>query len=258
MRQILERISRKIILKRRLPKTFHSHPLYVSPDVALKFWSFNAMKFDSALFELCKNLVKPGDVIWDIGASVGLFSLPAAILAGPSGSVLAVEPDTFCSGLLRRSSAAGKIPKAPIHILSAAISDQLGVAKFFIAKRGRATNFLEGVESQTANGGSRETHEVVTLTLDWLLQHYPAPTILKMDVECSEDRVLQGATTLLEKIRPTMLCEATEGPWKKILACFTKNHYAIYDARYGITHPRKWDALTQNVIAIPEEKLKCN
>jgi len=39
-----------------------------------------------------RRAVKPGDVVLDIGANVGLVTLEAAWLAGPAGRVVAVEP----------------------------------------------------------------------------------------------------------------------------------------------------------------------
>jgi precorrin-6B methylase 2 len=63
---------------------------------------------DPALLRLAAEVVGPGDTVWDIGASLGLFSIAAAVAAGPAGHVLAVEPDTALVRLLRRSATANR------------------------------------------------------------------------------------------------------------------------------------------------------
>lgn len=249
MRKILEFFSREKILKRHLPNAFGADPIFVSPDAGLRFWSSNVEGYDPILFRICKEIVKPQSIVWDIGANFGLFSLPAAFLAGPTGRIVAIEPDTFSVELLKRSIKAGKNPRAKIDILPIAISNTVSISDFYIAKRGRATSFLEGSSGTTASGGIRDIHSVLTVTLDWLLNHLPPPSILKIDVECSEDRVLLGASKILQEIRPTIYCETTEGPIKTVLECFKKNDYIIYDIDAG---------LCQNVIALPKEHPRIN
>lgn len=49
-------------------------------------------RVDPALMRLAAETVGRGDIVWDIGANLGLFSFAAAVAASPSGRVLAVEP----------------------------------------------------------------------------------------------------------------------------------------------------------------------
>ena len=95
MRRMIERLSRGMILRRKLPKRYGDIPFYATPEAGLKFWSHNSNKWDPHLFELCDEYVKEDSIIWDVGANIGLFSFPAAVLAGQHGRVLAIEPDVF-------------------------------------------------------------------------------------------------------------------------------------------------------------------
>lgn len=143
---------------------------------------------DPPLLRLAAETVRPGDTIWDIGANLGLFSFAAAVAAGPGGSVLAVEPDTTLTGLLRRSASLNK-GHAPVDVLPAAVSYDLSVARFPIAKRNRSTSHLDGFgTSQT--GGARATELVPTVTLDWLADQFAVPDVIKIDVEEAEVTVL--------------------------------------------------------------------
>jgi precorrin-6B methylase 2 len=57
------------------------------------------------LLAIAKELIKPGMVLWDIGANVGAFTMAAAYMAGKVGKVLAIEPDSWLTSLIRRSAA---------------------------------------------------------------------------------------------------------------------------------------------------------
>ena len=48
---------------------------------------------------------------------------------------------------------------------------------------------------------------MVSVTGDFLLDHWPAPDFVKMDVEGAELLALQGAGRLLEEVRPTFYIE---------------------------------------------------
>src|ERR1041385_9098249 len=104
LRRLAERMSRGLVLRRRLSAEFNRLPIYVSPEAGLRYWRHHLDKVDPSLLRMVHELVKPGSIVWDIGANVGLFSLSAAALAGPSGSVLAVEPDLWLANLLSKSA----------------------------------------------------------------------------------------------------------------------------------------------------------
>jgi len=83
---------------------------------------------DPTLLGLAREVVRPGAVVWDVGANVGLFSFAAASVVGPAGRVVALEPDSWLVGLLRRSAALnGHL--APVEVLPVAVSDSVGVGR---------------------------------------------------------------------------------------------------------------------------------
>ena len=49
--------------------------------------------------------LRPGDVIYDLGANSGLFSLLAARVAGSTGKIFSFEPDAQIAERLRRNAA---------------------------------------------------------------------------------------------------------------------------------------------------------
>jgi tRNA G37 N-methylase Trm5 len=110
--------------------------------------------------------VRPGDVVADVGANVGLYAVALARRVGAMGRVIAYEPDAGNAELLRRNV---------------------------------ALNDVEGVVEvrQAAEGSS----QVSVVTLDEELDRL---ALLKIDVEGFECAVLDGARSLLadESRRP--------------------------------------------------------
>jgi FkbM family methyltransferase len=178
------------------------------------------------LLRLAADVVRPGQVVWDVGANVGLFSFAAASAAGSAGHVLAIEADAALAGLLRRSAAANPA-HAPVQVLSAAVSDEVSVARFHIARRNRATSHLDGYGT-TMTGGVRYTELVPTVTLDWLAAHFPAPDVLKIDVEGAELTVLAGAPEVLGHL-PTIICEVSARNAAAVAKLLTARGYTLYD-----------------------------
>lgn len=226
-RAVAERATHRLVLRRRLPSPYSAARIYVSSEAGLRYLKPSLEAVDPDLLRAVKLLVHDGDVVWDIGANIGLFSFAAALQAGSLGSILAVEADTWNVGLLRRSAFRTKAG-AKVQVLPAAASDRVGVASFSIAVRSRSTSYLDAAGGTTQTGGVRETQTVPTVTLDHLLEHFPAPDLVKVDVEGAEALVLAGAGEVLRR-RPRILCEVSEENTAAVCALLEPHGYAFYD-----------------------------
>jgi FkbM family methyltransferase len=251
IRTLAERATRRLVLKRRLPSRFGGLPIYVSPEGGLRYLRPALERTDPVLLDLAFTHVTTAAVIWDIGANVGLFSLASAALAGSEGRVIAVEPDTWLVQLLRRSAGCPG-DKAPVEVFPAAVGDRVGVHKFFIARRSRSTNYLDGYgNSQT--GGWREHQLVPTVTLDWMLDHFLAPDLLKIDVEGAEAAVLSGASRLLAEVRPPMICEVSSKNQIFVTQLLRHHGYLLLDA--NLPPPRHpLDSAAYLTLALPSSR----
>jgi FkbM family methyltransferase len=151
VRHTLERLTRRLIFQRRLPAAFGNAVLYVSPAAGLRFLFSSMASIDPPLLMAAHKLVRAGDVIWDIGANIGLFSLAAAVCAGDRGEVIAFEPDVWLVQLLRRTSAVQPAAHARITVVPAAVASEISLRRFAIALRSRASNALVGYGSTQLN-----------------------------------------------------------------------------------------------------------
>ena len=250
LRSFLERATRQLVFKRRLPQEFDGVPLTVSPSAGLRYLFRPMRSVDPVLLGLAYEFIKPGAVVWDIGANIGLFAFSAAQRAGTDGQVVAVEPDLWLVRLLHRTSSLQPSSSARVTVVPCAMASSVGLRTFCIAARSRSANFLaEYGSSQTGGEAVRQT--VVTLTLDSLLSQVRAPDVLKIDTEGAELEVFQGARRLFESNRPVVLCEASSTTAPAITDFLVSFDYQLFDGDVARKERRPVSIAPWSTIAIP-------
>jgi FkbM family methyltransferase len=245
---VLARVSRQRILRKRLPAGFERRRLYVTPESYRRYWWKSLGSIHGDLLEVIATLVHAGSSFWDIGANVGVLTFAAAVKASRGGFVLAVDADPYLIDLLKRSRSLRCAAEAPVDLLNVAVSDCVGSAQFSISNYRRAASSLEGFGRFT-NGGTM--HTVRTVTLDWMLEQFRAPAVLKIDVEGAEELVLQGATRLLSETRPVILCEVGRESSAEVGRILQTNRYTCYDLRKFASVRAPLTVLIDDIVAIP-------
>jgi FkbM family methyltransferase len=146
--------------------------------------------------------VSAGDVVFDVGAHVGFYTLLAAELVGPTGQVVAFEPVPRNLELLKRHLRLNGYTN--VTVIPAAVSDRPGIAAFAFDTRPERS--FEG------HIGANGQLQVPTVVLDELAGGgLPIPRVLKMDIEGGEFAALTGARKLLAAHHPRIFL-ATHGP----------------------------------------------
>jgi FkbM family methyltransferase len=248
LRTIFERLSRGRIIKRKILVKGIPVFLFVSPDSRLRYLSPGINAFDTDLIKIAELLIAPESHVWDIGANVGTFTFAAASLV-TTGTVLAIEADIWLATILRRSAQLNSNLSKNICILPVAVAETNSVAVFNIAERGRASNALATAVGRSLMGGIREQQYVPTLTLDTIANKFPAPNLIKIDVEGAELMVLQGAKHIITNIRPVFYIEIGHNVSNEIMDIFTNNRYIAYSPQ----GKRLIDACDPDTFFIPEE-----
>jgi FkbM family methyltransferase len=159
-------------------------------------------------------VLAPGDVVYDVGANIGWYTLLAARRVGPAGRVLAFEPGLANARYVQRNAASNGL--ANVTVVAAAVGEEDGWATFL--DKGSLEGRLEAAEgdgdahARRRAARSRITHArlpVPVLSLDaWIAATgQPPPDVVKLDVEGAEVAALRGMRATLREAAPTLVIE---------------------------------------------------
>jgi FkbM family methyltransferase len=160
-------------------------------------------------FALLSKLIGPGMVAVDAGANDGRYALFLARRVGKSGKVLAFEPRQREFSNLRTNVELNRLKN--VRLFKVALSNQDGEAQLRIAGyEHEGQNTLGGLAYEGIEGFRME--RVQTLRLDSAVAEAGLARLdfLKIDVEGSETRLLQGAQNVLRDLRPLILFEVLD------------------------------------------------
>jgi FkbM family methyltransferase len=166
----------------------------------------------------------PGATVVDIGANLGYYSLLAARLVGPSGRVIALEPNSENCRLLLSSLRRSGLRN--VQVLPVAADVHTGWA-YYSTHVGSNGGLIDDGDLLARPGVV-----VPTFRLDELVA---GPVgLLKMDVEGAEGRVVRGATRLIERDRPIVTTELKEEMLTRV-SNTTVGEYLSYFEGLGYT-----------------------
>jgi FkbM family methyltransferase len=202
-----------------------------------------------------RELVRPGGVIYDVGANIGYISLLLARQAGLSGRVFAFEalPDNLdrLSENLRLNEIGRRV-----ETVAAAVVDKAGPVRFLIGPSG-GTGKADGSAGRQELTYAR-TVEVRGLALDEFVygEGRPAPRVVKMDIEGGEVLALPGMRRILAESRPLMLVElhgpeSVQAAWEVLSAA----GYSLHRMETGYPQVQSPDELDWKayLIGMPPE-----
>jgi FkbM family methyltransferase len=148
--------------------------------------------------------LRPGDLIFDVGANTGWKS---DIFLRLGARIIAVEPDRTNQATLRETFLRLRLRPKPMTIIGKAVSDANGKKTFLMDGNGSALNtlsekwarVLKSDKERFARLNSKldfaRQETVETVTLESLIAEYGKPFFVKIDVEGHELSVLRGLQT---------------------------------------------------------------
>lgn len=154
-------------------------------------WRMVSEEYEPAVWHHLMGEVTPGDVIVDVGAHIGIYTVALAKRVGSSGKIIAFEPDPL------------NVLALKTHINLNSLGDRVKVvqaaAGAHIGEVGFTSNMSESHVStlSLAEPNGAGSHSVRCVTLDSVFANQRVD-LIKIDVEGYEEKVIEGATDLLK------------------------------------------------------------
>ena len=151
--------------------------------------------YEPATTFVFERLVAPGDLVIDVGAHWGYFTLLAATLCGETGRVVAFEPHPRNLSILYKNLHANHLHN--VDVVPKAVSDVEGPAKLHLSRASSGNSLISvppGAELSAGDGGCLT---VETVTLDgFFAPPCRKPALIKIDIEGAELVALDGMMAL--------------------------------------------------------------
>ena len=190
-----------------------SHP--IARGLFLNAYAFYKARIEAGPVDRLQQLVRPGTTVIDVGANIGFFTHKFAEWVGPSGKVIAIEPDEENFDALCRA-----ITRSPVgsRVLAhkAVAAERPGLLWL-------ERNEIHPGDHKIALGNKGV--EVTAVSVDALKEDGAVPpvSLMKIDVQGAEMMVLAGARRTLVSDRPALFVEIDD----RALAHFGSSREAL-------------------------------
>jgi len=158
---------------------------------------------------LLRPVIRPGDVVLDVGANIGTHALALAGLVGPAGTVVAFEPQPLVFNILAANMALNGADQ--VRCVNAAVGVDGGHIAVPRTPPDQPANFGNlslrgpGAASNPADG---PTDTVRLMAIDEL--DLPSCRLIKVDVQGMEPEVIRSASATMARHRPLIYAECDE------------------------------------------------
>lgn len=141
--------------------------------------------------------VKPGDTVIDVGANVGALTVAMARIVGPTGRVIAFEPQPETADLLEKNVAQNDLDYVEVHRCAAGDKHRDVIAMPVLAEVGHK-NYGGVALGKGERSATTETIDEMKLE---------RCNFIKIDVEGMERKVIKGARETIMRCRPFLYVE---------------------------------------------------
>jgi FkbM family methyltransferase len=158
---------------------------------------------EPGVLKFAEDMIGRGSTVFDVGAHVGEWTLLFSELVGPSGRVVAFEPDPVARASLKKNLEMNRISNVMVDEES--VSDKTGKA---VLRAERFGSGLSSIVRPHGRGTGYKELEVESTTLDeYCEKHGVSPDWIKIDAEGSEPLIVRGMQGLIANRHPQVILE---------------------------------------------------
>jgi FkbM family methyltransferase len=244
---------RKIIFPLLQPYVKSIHGFLVCKETFLDLPSIVDGTYEPYTHYLFTKILKEGDVVADVGAAHGYYTLTAAKVVGSKGRVYAFEPNPYLFKILLKNICLNKLNN--VLAINKAVSERCSSARFYVL-RGLESSLIDvrGIAEEPL----KNIIEVKTVSLDEFLGENTRLDVVKIDIEGNEVNALLGMRRILERghemkmfieFNPPLLVKAGFSPTKliDILVKYNFRVYAIWEKERKIKCIKDTDMLVKHL-----------
>lgn len=142
--------------------------------------------------QIIMNELGKGEVVLDIGANIGYYTLLFAELVGEQGKVFAFEPDPTNFRLLQRNVVVNSLRN--VTLIQKAVSDTNGKLSLYLAEHNKGDHRIYD------SGDGRQSIPIESTRLDDYFERCDTQVdFIKMDIQGAEASAIRGMPWLLER-----------------------------------------------------------
>jgi FkbM family methyltransferase len=142
-------------------------------------------------------LPKSGEIVIDVGANIGIYTLLSSRKVEPEGKVIAIEPDESNLAVLRKNITINKCKN--VTVIPVALGSSNGKQKFYEGIMPTASSFYP--ENKRLLYKVRSERTIKVFTLDYILEKLGIEEInwIKIDAEKADLGILHGSESTLRR-----------------------------------------------------------
>lgn len=189
---------------------------------------------ESGVFEpestaVVNKLVKIGDVVLDVGANIGYYTVIMSKLVGPQGKVLCFEPTDHFGKVLKKNLEYNNILN--VELIALGLSNKEQRMDIQIGASSASLHSLE-------KNDNSHSESIKLVTLDGFIEKHPLDRIdfVKIDIDGHEPLFLEGAWKTLEKFTPIILLEVSHHHYLKAGYTAWDFYNSLKHKHYNIYH----------------------